>query len=91
MTLEDHHVVANGHAFSRGNDALKHAQDRVSQLEVALEHRTIISAALGMLMERYSLDYDRAFAALSRESQQTNVKLFELAQQLFTTGHTGTL
>jgi hypothetical protein len=40
---------------------------------------------MGILMERYNLDGDQAFAVLRRYSQDTNTKLRLIAQQLIDT------
>ena len=64
--------------------ALAAAQE-VEQLEKALGGRTVIGQATGILMERFDLDPDRAFSVLSRMSQQKNVKLRQLAEQIVTT------
>ena len=61
------------------------AAQKVQQLETALGGRTVIAQATGILMERFDLDPDRAFSVLSRMSQQNNVKLRVLAQQVVTT------
>lgn len=61
------------------------AAQKVEQLETALGGRTVIGQATGILMERFTLEPDRAFAVLSRMSQQNNVKIRELAQQIVTT------
>ena len=61
------------------------AAQKVQQLETALGGRTVIGQATGILMERFDLEPDRAFAVLSRMSQQNNVKIRELAQQIVTT------
>ena len=47
-----------------------------------LAHRTIIDQAKGMLMLVYDVDDRKAFEVLRRRSQETNVKLWQLAQQL---------
>ena len=57
----------------------------MQQLEKALSGRTVIGQATGILMERFDLDPDRAFSVLSRMSQQKNVKLRVLAEQIVTT------
>jgi AmiR/NasT family two-component response regulator len=44
-----------------------------------------IGQALGMLMERYKLDADRAFEVLKRYSQDNNRKLHDVAQELIDT------
>ena len=49
--------------------------EQVEQLSVALHTRGDIGAALGLLMERYSVDRHQAFAFLARNSQDQNVKV----------------
>ncbi len=44
--------------------------------------RTVIGQAQGILMERFAVDADQAFAYLRRVSQDTNRKLVDLAQDL---------
>ncbi|WP_166367402.1 GAF and ANTAR domain-containing protein [Aeromicrobium camelliae] len=62
------------------------ATHRIESLETALETRTVIGQAEGMLMERFSIDAVTAFAVLRRASQQSNVKLRDLAEQLVQKG-----
>lgn len=50
-----------------------------STMTEALESRTTIGTAIGILMERYQLDENRAFRFLVRTSQTGNVKLREVA------------
>lgn len=64
--------------------ALAGAQE-VENLERALGGRTVIGQATGILMERFELEPDRAFGVLSRLSQQKNVKLRQLAEQIVQT------
>jgi transcriptional regulator with GAF, ATPase, and Fis domain len=52
----------------------------------ALDSRDLIGQAKGMLMERYRLTPDAAFAVLVRASQTTNVKLRDICAQLCSTG-----
>ncbi len=61
------------------------AAQKVQQLETALGGRTVIGQATGILMERFELGSDRAFSVLSRMSQQRNVKIRVLAEQIVTT------
>jgi hypothetical protein len=70
-----------------GDGQLEAALMQVEQLEIALEHRTVISQAVGRLMERFDIDGDAAFAALSRISQETNRKVYDIASELVSTGH----
>ncbi|MFI5693885.1 GAF and ANTAR domain-containing protein [Kribbella sp. NPDC051586] len=48
----------------------------------ALASRTTIGQAIGILMERYRLDPDRAFGFLVRTSQTGNIKLREVADRI---------
>lgn len=64
--------------------ALAGAQ-QVENLERAVGNRTIIGQATGILMERFDLTSDRAFGALTRLSQQQNVKLRQVARQIVET------
>jgi GAF domain-containing protein len=51
----------------------------------AIESRTVIGQAQGVLMERFEVDADRAFAILRRFSQDGNVKLTDVARHLVET------
>lgn len=51
-------------------------------LNTALHTRKVIGQALGIIMERYQLDEDRAFQFLVRVSSHGNVKLRDVAQEL---------
>jgi hypothetical protein len=63
------------------------ANDRkVEQLTHALESRTVIGQATGILMERCGLDPDAAFGLLRRISQTRNIKLAALAADLVAHG-----
>jgi AmiR/NasT family two-component response regulator len=44
--------------------------------------RDIIGQAKGILMERFSITADQAFALLVRVSQSTNRKLADIAEEL---------
>ena len=54
-------------------------------LAKAVDARKLIGQAMGILMERYHLNEDQAFAILRRYSQDTNTKLHVIAQQLIDT------
>ncbi len=54
-------------------------------LQQALRNRTVIGQAQGILQERFSIDADRAFTILQRYSQDTNIKLAEVARRLVQT------
>lgn len=55
---------------------------REDQLSEALVSRRVIGQATGIVMERYSVDEQRAFRYLTRVSNDTNVKLRDLAAQI---------
>ncbi|WP_148571310.1 GAF and ANTAR domain-containing protein [Nocardioides caldifontis] len=66
--------------------ALGNATQR-EQLNEALQSRKVIGQALGILMERYDISEDRAFAFLVRASSHGNVKLREVAEALVSERH----
>lgn len=57
------------------------------QLQIALQTRTTIGQAIGILMEREGLSADAAFANLKTVSQTSNVKLREVAQAMLDHHH----
>lgn len=61
----------------------------VSTLGEAVTTRRDIGVAIGLLMERYGLDSERAFAFLVRLSQTANIKLRTVAAELVKTSSTG--
>ncbi|PKH38289.1 GAF domain-containing protein [Nocardioides alpinus] len=67
--------------------ALGHAQERETFTE-GLETRRAIGQAIGILMERYDMNEDRAFAFLVRASSHANIKLRAVAQELVDVGNT---
>jgi GAF domain-containing protein len=61
--------------------ALGHAQQR-DALTTGLQSRRVIGQAVGLLMERYQMSEDRAFAFLVRASSHRNIKLRAVAEEL---------
>lgn len=55
-------------------------------LREAMEAHKLIGQALGILMERYGIDADQAFAVLRRCSQDRNLLVRDIANQLIHTG-----
>jgi hypothetical protein len=55
----------------------------------ALESRRAIGIAIGIAMERYKIDDDRAFAFLVRVSQHSNVKLRDVAADIVNEASSG--
>jgi GAF domain-containing protein len=62
---------------------LGHAQQE-DQLNRALVSRKMIGQAIGILMERYRIDADRAFQFLVRASSTANIKLRDVAEEIVT-------
>ena len=67
------------------------AAQRIDQFETALDSRTIISQATGLLMERYRIDAAAAFAVLTRVSSTQNIKMRDVATELIATRELPTL
>jgi hypothetical protein len=57
-------------------------QSVTNELEVIVSHRGIIEQAKGMVMMTYQVSGDAAFGILKWRSQEHNVKLAVIAQQL---------
>lgn len=60
---------------------------REEKLNTALQTRKVIGQAIGIVMERYQLNEDRAFQYLVRVSQHSNIKLRDVAQRLVDQGN----
>ncbi|MGE2736481.1 GAF and ANTAR domain-containing protein [Mycolicibacterium vaccae] len=60
---------------------------RDEEFRSALASRDVIGQAKGMLMERFGIDAVHAFELLRRLSQDSNVKLAEVARQLIEAEH----
>jgi transcriptional regulator with GAF, ATPase, and Fis domain len=58
---------------------------RIDQLNHKAETRDLIGQAKGILMERYNISSDRAFAVLVRISQHNNRRLRDVAEELVST------
>ena len=83
FTDESEHVglLLASHAAIAAADA--HHFENVSS---ALVNRDIIGQAKGILMERFKITSDQAFAVLARVSQDTNRKVSAVAEDLARTG-----
>lgn len=68
-------VLANVQAYAE-------AQQIGQQLKEALQNRDIIGEAKGILMERETIDDERAFAILREISQRRNAKLRDVARKI---------
>jgi AmiR/NasT family two-component response regulator len=61
---------------------LTDAQHRTEQLKRALDSRTVIDQAIGIVRSRSGCSAEEAFDRLTRMSQGDNVKLRVVAEQL---------
>jgi len=58
--------------------------EKVDQLETALERRTLIERAKGILMERHGIDDRAAFGMLRSQARSTNHKVVDVARAVET-------
>jgi len=79
---ESEHV---GHLFAAHAAIAFSAVRQGENLQVALDSRTLIGQAQGVLMERHDLTADQAFVLLTTASQHRNVKLRVVAEELVAT------
>ena len=70
---------------ARASLAISHA-DKVFNLRRAVASRQQIGQAVGILMERHKIDEDAAFKRLIAASQQTHLKLRDIAARISQTG-----
>jgi ANTAR domain/GAF domain len=78
----DRSTVHIAELFATHAGALLGYVEQVEQLSEALHTRTDIGTAVGILMERYGIGEHQAFAFLARNSQNRNIKVRTLAQQV---------
>ncbi len=77
---EDAVITAQIYATHAGNAIA--ASNESDHLQTALQSRHTIGVAQGMLMLRYGLTEEQSFRFLSRNSQDANVKLREIAAKV---------
>ncbi|GAA4398687.1 GAF and ANTAR domain-containing protein [Actinomadura verrucosospora] len=73
-------ALASVRTAAGGARDLADAANQMANLRRALDTRTVIGQATGILMARRGLDADKAFELLSRTSQNLNVRLGSLAE-----------
>jgi hypothetical protein len=78
----DRSTVQFAELFATQAGSLLGYAEQVEQLSEGLHTRTDIGIAVGMLMERYGIDQHKAFAFLTRHSNNRNVKLRVLAKEV---------
>jgi GAF domain-containing protein len=83
-------------AFTADDQAIAHVLARHATVAIAnarhdatlmqaIDARKLVGQAMGILMERFDLDSDRAFELLKRYSQDNNLKLRDVAEHLVDT------
>jgi GAF domain-containing protein len=77
--------VYNGQALAAHVAVALAASENSEHLEMAISNRTVIGRAEGILMERFAIPPDQAFAVLRRVSQRRNVRLNKVAEELVRT------
>lgn len=82
FTEEDRDVA---HIFARHAAVALSSARETANLWKAIDARRLIGQAQGILMERFDMDADQAFAVLRRYSQDHNVKLHVVAERLIST------
>ncbi|MFC5138890.1 ANTAR domain-containing protein [Actinomycetospora rhizophila] len=82
-------AIVTAGLFAGQAAALLYGADHAHDLGVALASRDVIGQAKGILMERFTVTGDQAFAMLVKSSQDTNMKLNDVARWLVdeTEGH----
>ena len=84
----DLHDRTAGQALAAHAAVAMASSDESEHLNIAVVNRTIVGQAEGILMERYNLDADQAFAMLVRVSQNENRRITIVSQELIETRRT---
>ena len=82
FTAEDREILD---AIARLAAVALSAARKEQNLWRAIDSRKLVGQAQGILMERFELDADQAFAVLVRYSQTQNVKVATIAEELIRT------
>ena len=78
----DDHACLTAGLFGLQAATLLYGTDRAAGLNQALQTRDVIGQAKGILMERFDITDDAAFQMLVSSSQDTNLKLHDVAHWL---------
>ncbi|MBN9735875.1 ANTAR domain-containing protein [Pseudonocardia sp. P1] len=78
----DDGTADTGSLFASQAALVLHGAQRIAHLNTALVTRDVIGQAKGILMERFQISSDRAFTLLVRSSQDTNMRLVDVATWL---------
>ena len=80
----DTSAIATASMFATHAALALHADVRDSQFKEALASRDVIGQAKGILMKDFAVNADGAFDLLRRASQDTNIRIVDLARRLVT-------
>ena len=72
--------------LDRCRSELEEAQAKIANLTVGLASARQIGCAVGILMTRFVISYDDAFAMLVMASQQQHRKVRDVAEDVIATG-----
>lgn len=75
-------VAAQASALIVNAKTYGECQERIRQLQEALDSRVVIEQAKGVLMERHGLDSQQAFHRLREQSQRENRRIRLVAEEL---------
>lgn len=78
--------VAFAHVFAHQAAVALSSARTISELMLAVDGRTLVGQAQGILMERFALTPAQSFAVLRRYSQDSNIKLRDVAQAIVASG-----
>ena len=78
----DKAAIVTASTFATQAALALHAEARTAQFREALASRDIIGQAKGLLMKDFAVDADGAFDLLRQMSQDTNVRVVDLARRL---------
>ena len=74
--------VDNDRQVETSSDMLESLVQQIEQLKVAVDHRTTIGQAQGILMARLDIDAETAIDYLKRVSMRSNRKLIDIAEEI---------
>lgn len=78
----DERTMLTAHLFAGHAAVALRSADRVHQLTTALETRTLIGQAVGLLMSQHEMSAEAAFSYLTRTSSHSNVKVRDIARDV---------
>jgi GAF domain-containing protein len=78
----DRDALLTATLFAAQAAMLLYGSEQAQYLQRAVDSRDLIGQAKGILVERFGVDGDAAFAMLVRSSQDTNMKLVDVARWL---------